>query len=277
MSISVRHNSIVTSFPNNEKYAYSGSSSLKIDIEGNIISTPKRIDKPRFKEPSEHEPIYKLNKGKVRAKISAFSKMYDSNSKMKMITISFPRYFDDEYCRKALNTWLTRCRKLNEKFEYIWIAERQKNDTLHFHILTYTYFNVRIINHFMAKTIQNIIKNDDCFWLNFDHSKYNGVDVTVIYNTRDISKYVTKYVSKNNNTEKFLLWNCSAKISRLFTSAILTESEFKYALEFMQKLEKLSQKIKTSSYDIEIDVYINKKGKEPPFYKKIAEINKIFW
>jgi hypothetical protein len=35
---------------------------------------------------------------------------------------------------------------------YLWVAERQKNNTIHFHLLTNDFMEIRIVNEFMANS-----------------------------------------------------------------------------------------------------------------------------
>lgn len=49
----------------------------------------------------------------------------------------------------------------------------------------------------------------------------NPVDVETIYNIQAISRYVTKYITKNDSKINTSLWNCSQSISRLWTGAII--------------------------------------------------------
>lgn len=49
----------------------------------------------------------------------------------------------------------------------------------------------------------------------------NPLDVETIYNIQAVSRYVTKYITKNDSTINTSLWNCSQSISRLWTGAII--------------------------------------------------------
>lgn len=277
MSVTVKHNRIIHTIGTENKHHLKGSAKYLIDGD-EIKLKPKKLSTDSKRH--DTEPIrktYRLNKDKVRSKIMAFKSMYPTSNFAKFITISFPRFFEDEHCKMALNTWLTRLRKLDPRFEYIWIAERQQNKTLHFHIITYQYFNIRVINRYMAKTIRNLQLKYDMFWINFDIDKYNGVDIRVIYDTETISKYVTKYVSKNDSEEKFLLWNCSSRVSALFTEISITEGELKAVLNHMKLWRKEPITIKTQYMDIQIFTLINRKGTAPPYYHRVEDYNRQIW
>ena len=95
--------------------------------------------------------LHGMDKSKVRSKIVSYANLERSKMFLAFYSISFPISLSDAHIRKIHNTVLTRLRKSNSKFSYIWIAERQKNGTLHFHMLTNTFFNIRIINYFSSK------------------------------------------------------------------------------------------------------------------------------
>ncbi|WP_461827362.1 rolling circle replication-associated protein [Dysgonomonas sp.] len=84
---------------------------------------------------------------------------------------------------------------------YLWVAEHQKNETIHFHMLTNTFMHIKKVNHFMARAINTQVRkkeNKGKINVNFDIKKYNGVDVRHVNNNRKaLNCYLTKYVSKN--------------------------------------------------------------------------------
>ena len=175
-----------------------------------------RVLKEKEKRPKKTE--YVLNKKKVRENCSAFFGLRQSRKFLAFYSISFPRHFPDDYAFKVLNTVLTRLRKGNGLKSYLWVAERQKNGTIHFHLLTNNFIYVRVFNYYMAKAIENQINKYDID-VNFDVNKYNGVDVRHVNNNRKaLNIYLTKYVSKNLETFFRLPYHSSRDISELFTA-----------------------------------------------------------
>ncbi|MBB4037080.1 hypothetical protein GGR21_002995 [Dysgonomonas hofstadii] len=166
--------------------------------------------------------IYTLNKKKVREKCSAFFGLRKSKKFLAFYSISFPQNFPDEFAYKCFNTVLTRLRKKCGLKSYLWVAERQKNGTIHFHMLTNTFMQIRIVNYFMARAINNQIRkkeNKGKINVNFDIQKYNGVDVRHVNNNRKaLNCYLTKYVSKNTISFYKLPYHSSHDISELFTA-----------------------------------------------------------
>lgn len=167
-----------------------------------------------------------MNKKKVRNKILAYSMLPKSVLFMAFYSISFPAHLSDSVIRKIHNTALTRLRKKDPDFSYIWVAERQKNGTMHYHMFTNCYFDIKIINGFYAKAIDNQIKKDSLDYINYDIKKYNGVDVKKVHNVEVAAKYVSKYVTKNNTISDGSIWNCSSDISALVTKLYISQSDF---------------------------------------------------
>lgn len=172
------------------------------------------------KRPKKTE--YKLNKKKVREKCSAFFGLRQSRKFLAFYSISFPQNFPDEYAYQCFNTVKTRMRDECGLKSYLWVAERQKNGTIHFHMLTNTFMYIRKVNYFMATAIQTQV-DENRIDVNFDVSKYNGVDVRHVNNNRKaLNSYLTKYVSKNSAIFHRLPYHSSRDISELFTTESFT-------------------------------------------------------
>ena len=177
---------------------------------------------------------YTLRKGKIRNKILNFFNLNASKKFCAFYSISFPKGFPDELCYKIFNTWLTRCRKDCNLKSYLWVAERQKNNTLHFHLITNNFMRISIVNNYMKECIRTQNKKENLGISKYIIDNYNGVDVDNIWEskrkgknskrlnkteaTRKISMYLTKYVSKNDTKSDRLPWHCSRDISALFIS-----------------------------------------------------------
>lgn len=170
----------------------------------------------------KNKRVYVLNKKKVREKCSAFFGLKSSRKFLAFYSISFPLNFEDDLCMKVFNTFLTRLRKDFRLRSYLWVAERQKNGTLHFHLLTNSFMPIRKVNYYMSKAINNQVKNSNEV-SNFDMLSYNGVDVKRVNNNRKaLNCYLTKYISKNNIFFYRLPYHSSRDISELFTAETFT-------------------------------------------------------
>lgn len=176
--------------------------------------------------PRPKKTEYKLNKKKVREKCSAFFGLKQSKRFLAFYSISFPMDFPDEFAYKCFNTVKTRMREECGLKSYLWVAERQKNETIHFHMLTNTFMQIRKVNYFMARAINTQIRkkeNKGKIKVNFDIKKYNGVDVRHVNgNRKALNCYLTKYVSKNDIAFFKLPYHSSHDISELFTAETFT-------------------------------------------------------
>jgi len=61
-------------------------------------------------------------------------------------SVSFPEGTTDDQAFECWNLWLTRLRKTYNLLNYIWVTERQKNGTIHYHMLTNNYMPILQIN-----------------------------------------------------------------------------------------------------------------------------------
>ena len=177
--------------------------------------------------------VYQIPVMKVRDKADAFFQLRQSARFMAFYSISFPAGTSEDMCFQLFNTWLTRVRETRKDFQYLWIAERQGNNTVHFHMLTHCFLNIRVVNHFMAAAIQTQVQKGNMEWGNSSKELYNGVDVKHVHNAKGVSRYLTKYMTKRKKDESGamvkeyhtfnrLAWHCSRRVSALFTSRIVS-------------------------------------------------------
>ena len=172
-----------------------------------------------------------LNKSRIKSKILSFSRLKQSMQQMYFVTISFPLLLPDDICYKVFNIWLTKLRQHKFLHSYIWVAERQENTTIHFHMLVNNTFPVFKANILMRNTLLFYHKAKK---FNYDYAKllsYNGVDLdkdrktkivinfALLKNAKILSQYLTKYVSKNQLAWIHKCNHCSNDISALFISA----------------------------------------------------------
>lgn len=197
---------------------------------------------------------YRLNKSKVKKRCFAFSRLKKSHKFFAFYTITFPSGLSDQSCYKYFNLWLTRCRKTAGLNSYLWVAERQKNSTIHFHLLTNDYMEIKSVNGYMSKALTNGKKKVDEEVLKIvDTEKYNGIDVKKVGNGREkLVGYLTKYITKNNIEFYRLPWHCSRDVSRLFTSVNFEyEDADKYFDQMPESLE---------HYNVKYTEYFNTGG-----------------
>lgn len=208
-----------------------------------ILAAIEFINRVEVAEPAERE--YKLNVKKVRARAWALFNTRQGQKHMSFNTISFPIGFSDDDAFKCFNVFLTRCRKKAGLKNYLWVSERQKNGTIHFHMITTEYMPIKQINSFMAVCLSKYFdayKGTEAFARYATkeefQAKYNGVDVESVRNCErnkgKLANYITKYISKENTiTFSRLVWHCSRSVSALFTDINITEDEVFEIIEHM--------------------------------------------
>ena len=257
MNYQISYSSILyTKWPQNSMFT--GSSKHRL-VDGELLTKKRNpyelvkqkknikskieIEKPVSTEEVKKEEkgrCYKLNKSKVRKKCNAFSRLEKSKKFLAFYSISFPCGLSDKTAYKISNTWLTRCRKDCGLKSYIRIAERQKNGTIHFHLLTNDYMPIKKVNGFMASCLASEKSKNIEVLKEINIKKYNGVDVRKVDRDRkSLIGYLTKYITKNEIEFNHYTWHCSRDISRLFTTINFDRTEIdKYFDQIPESAEK---------------------------------------
>jgi hypothetical protein len=188
---------------------------------------------------------YKLNKKEVGHRVRGMfntvrrcgetGKGYrNKKAVMYFFTVTFPVGTPAAVCYQLLNTWLTNLRQADLLRSYLWVSEKQKNGTTHFHVCVPHYLNVQTANKAMRKSIIFLIGKRQLNWSIESAKKYNGVDIAKDRKTRRVvnfadekkeralSRYLTKYVSKNDDTHDRQPWHCSRDWAALVKGVHLT-------------------------------------------------------
>lgn len=227
---------------------------------------------PYYRQPRKAITERKINKTKVKGKMYALFNLRCSRRFMAFYSVSFPIGTSDNQAFICWNYWLTQLRKRFNLENYIWVTEKQKNGTIHFHMLTNNYMPILQINRVMAIIINGQVEKGLQSWGESSINSYNGVDVDSIYNSKRhkktgknlnpselrnwITKYVTKYVSKNNETFKHLCWHCSRSISILFTSTIYELSEAWRVTNHLPSIRKMYINYKSEFNDVWVFCFV---------------------
>jgi hypothetical protein len=258
------------------KYKFGGSSRYGV-LDDEIIDKPRskvtpkalKLKKELNNKTSDELPLvfekneeiekrkHKLNKSKVKKKCYALSRLSKSKAFLAFYSISFPVNLSDQVCYKLFNIWLTRCRRTGGLNTYLWVAERQKNGTIHFHLLTNDFMPIKIVNGFMAKALKTEKKTGNDVLKEVNTEAYNGVDVKKVGNNKkSLIGYLIKYVAKNNIEFYRLPWHCSRDVSVLNTSTNFNEPDDKKyfdklpMIEDISKIEDLYRVKKTEKYNV---------------------------
>lgn len=181
---------------------------------------------------------YKINKKEVRQRLLGYLRTMKGKKELYFWTVTFFKNMDDSLCYRAFNTWLTSLRQSGRLKNYLWVAERQQNGTIHFHIAIPHKMPVSFANRSMRVTLTSFAKKK---WIDvsvFQCKRYNGVDIAKNRKTgrvtnfankkgsRSLANYLAKYVSKNNETFSHLAWHNSRGYSAIFTGVSFTIDEF---------------------------------------------------
>ena len=241
--------------------------------------------------------IHLLNgrsKGIVKARCTAF---YRSCPKRKTLcTLTFVGDVTDANAITILNKFFTVLRSKFPELLYIWVAERQMENTgrIHFHCILNIFLPIEKFNALWIRqqynsgvinslyTVSDIDRATDAEL----HKMLNPVDVTRVKNIKHLSCYLTKYITKGNNTEGFdcLAWHCSREVSQLFLRTVagwevvelakgIENARFNRKTgEFFGMPEPVREK-KGSKFYYTI-WYLNQPGRFLPFLKELEEINK---
>lgn len=181
---------------------------------------------------------YTIDKKEVSHRIRGFINQMKGEKMLYFWTITFPISTTDDTAYILLNKWLTRLRQESMLKEYLWIAERQENGTIHFHMVLNQKMNVQKANKFMRASIMHSINKGEITYDRIQATRYNGVDIAKDRKTRrvtnfakknkerSLTNYLTKYVTKNNGSFTHLAWHSSRGYSNLITAIRFTWQEY---------------------------------------------------
>lgn len=190
---------------------------------------------------------YRVNASRIRAKARAFAMLESSASFLAFYSVSFPAGLDDDLCYKAWNIALTRCRVSLGLKSYLWVMERQKNGTIHYHMLTNDFLHVRKFNGYVAASIESFVRKGLASWGASSMVRYNGVDVKLISARRSkrrpkpenarvfaVVRYLAKYMSKELQSDSHRVWHCSRFVSALATGYWISEADMRDVCESLE-------------------------------------------
>lgn len=181
---------------------------------------------------------YSIDKKQVSHRILNYVNSMKGEKQLYFWTITFKQGIDDAAAYKILNKWLTRMRQDAHLKSYLWIAERQQNNTIHYHIAIHQKIPVVKANKFMRACLMRSADANEITMTRTDIAKYNGVDIAKNRKTRRVTNfaqkkhqktltnYLTKYVSKSESRFPHLAWHNSRDYSNLIISVNVTASEF---------------------------------------------------
>ena len=238
----------------------------------------KKEDKPKDKKNGKEKEVKlrsmsQRTRQKIRKKVTAFSRLY---KRISFVTLTFLNQVSDEQAVDILRKFIDNVKKRSEDFQYVWVVERQtKNDVfkgnVHFHMLTNKYWDIdKWWNYWINLKIKNgIVPREK------DYKPSSAFDVKQINtnNIKAIASYLTKYVTKNNEEFKCQVWNCSKKVSELYTD-FYTNEGFVDQFEKLNAIEK-SYELRDDNNKKFLDIkLINLNKHTLALYKRLDEKNR---
>jgi hypothetical protein len=208
------------------------------DLRGKLVSDSK----------SKRVPVHVVaarSRSKIRDKFNSL--FTATNCKATFATFSFIQRVDDITAVQILNKFLTSLRKKKAQTQYIWVAERQKEnkafpDNIHFHML---------VNHYMPIAQFNalwVLQQYNAGLKGYSHKKkrtlelsdimdlikdpkdlqqfLNPLDVRKVHSVDALAGYLTMYVTKNRDSFACAAWHCSRGVSRTFTRRAISRELF---------------------------------------------------
>lgn len=152
---------------------------------------------------------YKVQSSVVKRRIWLLFLM-NTIKNLYFLTITFPKGTSDECAHWLLNTFLTNMRKQQYFNNYIWVSERQKNGTIHFHFFITKYTPAPKIQSAISSSLTTAYKKgisdyppEKCAnYQGFFFSKSRSGKVQNLKNIHKnkrklVASYCAKYVAKD--------------------------------------------------------------------------------
>jgi hypothetical protein len=200
------------------------------------------------------------SRGKIKDKATAFFRSCPGDRIFG--TFSFIAPVDDKTGQSILNKFLVQCRKKFPGLQYFWVAERQDNGNIHFHMIlnkrlpvgrwnalwVLQQYNAGLVGHdewgdeISKERIMELYALDQkegyCGARSKDGKKkisriqaaLNPLDLKKVKSIGRLSSYLTKYITKQEKNKPFgcAVWHCSRRVSRMFTRQTVGPSAFAY-------------------------------------------------
>lgn len=203
------------------------------------------------------------SRGKIKDKATAFFRA--SPGDRVFGTFSFIAPVDDKTGQSILNKFLVQCRKKFPSLQYFWVAERQENGNIHFHMIlnkrlaigrwnalwVLSQYNSGLVGHdefgseISKEEIMRLYALDQKEGFRGGVSRkgkkisriqavLNPLDLKTVKSIGALSSYLTKYITKQEKNKPFgcAVWHCSRRVSRMFTRQTVGPSAFRYMKSF---------------------------------------------
>jgi len=211
---------------------------------GNLSTDSKNFSTKEIELSTEKR--YFIHKREVRGRILGYLNTIRGKKELYFWTVTFPKGTADPIAYQLFNIWLTSLRQYRMLKNYLWVAERQENGTVHFHLAIPHKMPVKRANAMMQGTLKTFAMRKLIPFTAHQCRRYNGVDIAKNRKTRRVTnfaikkgaralgQYLTKYVTKNDGGFTHLAWHNSRGYSSIFTGLAFTVPEFQaHGFHFM--------------------------------------------
>jgi hypothetical protein len=115
------------------------------------------------------------------------------------LTLSAPQrqITDKELKSRLLDVWLKKAKRRFNLQTYVWRAERQLNNNIHFHLMTDIYIDHRQLRDSWNET-QNSMHFINEFERRYHHRHPNSTDVHSVQKIQNLAAYICKYMTKGD-------------------------------------------------------------------------------
>ncbi len=264
------------------KFAGSSLQRKENEVTKLIINDPIEVllKKPlRFHENDNSYEAHTMSvrtKSKIRKKVISFSRV---QKRLTFVTLTFLNHVSDRQAIKILGAFLDNVSKRHKGFQYLWVVERQtKNkvfkDNVHFHLITNITWEIKRWWEYWI----DVQKKYGVHPRDQSYKPSSAFDVKFIKSNdiKSIGNYITKYITKNQSAFNGSLWNCSKKISQLYTD-FYSDMNFMYQLEKLQEKGMLKGVIRKIEQEHCIVYLVPLNNLTTHFYHVIDKINKEVW
>jgi len=230
-----------------------------------------KTQKPDINKIKKPRSMSRRTKQKIRKKITCFSR---TQKRLSFVTLTFLNKVSDEQAVNLLRKFVDNVKKRSADFQYIWVVERQtKNNEFkgnpHFHMITNKHWKIKKWwNYWIELQLKNGInprEKDFRPSSAFDVKRLNSNEI------KKITSYVTKYITKNDAKFNCQVWNCSKKVSQLYTD-FYTKEEFTDQFKRLNAISKEFKDKDPNSPVVNVKM-IDLNRNTLPLYKRLDNIN----
>lgn len=107
---------------------------------------------------------FSIKKPVIRARILNYINQQKGTKELYFLTVTFPTCVTDDLAYKFFNQWLTVLRSKNIIRQYLWVAERQQNGTVHYHIAIPHRVYAPHANKAMQIILTNAVRKQQLQW-----------------------------------------------------------------------------------------------------------------